>query len=304
MPDLRGKVAVVTGSNSGIGYEAAKGLVAKGAHVVLAVRNVGKGEEARQRMKAIYPTADIDLMQLDLSSQSHVREFATAFQERFRELHILVNNAGVMSPRFRTTVDGFELQFGTNHLGHFALTGLLLPSIIATRGARVITVSSGAHQGAEINFDNLHEKNGYRRWKSYGRSKLANLVFAYELQSRFSSAGVACISVACHPGFAASNISATALDTKYLWLAKLLRSTVNSFAQSTAMGALPTLFAATEPSLSGGEYIGPIGKSGMRGYPGIVRSTKTSHDNDLAKHLWTVSEKLTGIDYGALLSRV
>jgi len=300
MPSCAGKVAVVTGSNSGIGYEMALALAGKGAHVVLAVRNLVKGNTAAERIRRTHPFASVAVLPLDLASLAKVRAFAAEFCRQHQQLHILINNAGLMSPRFQTTEDGFEMQFGTNHLGHFALTGLLLEPLLATPGARVVTVSSAAHMKADINFDHLHAANGYYRWKSYGRSKLANLVFAYELSRRFESAGSGVVSVACHPGFAATNIPAAALGNNMAWLGKPFNGLVGLFAQSAAMGALPALYAATQPEIHGGEYVGPIGSGGMRGYPGIVRSASRSNDKALASQLWDVSVAATGVDYAVL----
>lgn len=300
MPNCTGKIAIVTGANSGIGFETAFGLARKGAQVVLAVRNVEKGAAAAKRILDMYAAANVSVSQLNLASLASVRAFADTFCAKNSGLDILINNAGVMSPRFRTTQDGFELQFGTNHLGHFALTGLLLEPLLATRDARVVTVASAAHIKANINFDHLHDISGYHRWKSYGQSKLANLVFAYELSRRFETSGVDTMSVACHPGFAATNIPNAALGEKFAWLGAPVNGLVGLFAQSAEMGALPALYAATHPDIQGGEYIGPLGQGGMRGYPGIVPSTSLSHDRTFAHKLWESSVEATGVGYEAL----
>ncbi|WP_311794875.1 oxidoreductase [Alicyclobacillus acidiphilus] len=299
IPSLAGKVMVVTGANSGIGYEAARMLAEKQATVVLAVRDTAKGQQAKARILECFPQADVDVMLLDLARLASVRDFSQAFAEKYRSLDVLINNAGVMAPTYRTTGDGFELQFGTNHLGHFALTGCLLPFLLRTSGARVVTVSSLAHRSGHIHFDNLDGKRGYRRWAFYAQSKLANLLFAYELQRRLSRLGADVKSVACHPGFASTSLMNNGIFASANPLVRLLTNGINSlFAQSSYMGALPTVYAATNPSLSGGEFIGPRG--GMRGYPGIVSSVARSHDLALAAHLWEVSEQLTGVHFADL----
>ncbi len=206
LPDLSGKTIVVTGGNSGIGYEAALQFTRKRARVVLACRSIPKARAAADQITASSPGATIDVTELDLSSLTSVRAFADAFHRQHQRLDVLCNNAGVMALPYARTVDGFEMQFGTNHLGHFALTGLLLDLLIATEGARVVTVSSGAHRMGRVRFDDLQWEHGYRKWMAYGQSKLANLLFAYELQRKADSAGVKLVSVACHPGYAATNL--------------------------------------------------------------------------------------------------
>lgn len=302
VPDLSGQVVVVTGANSGIGYEAAKVLAGQGASVLLAVRDDQKGRAAAVSIRKLHTAADVHVMQLDLADLTSIHQFAEAFYARFDRLAILINNAGVMAPPHHFTKDGFELQFGTNHLGHFALTGLLLPRLLSTGNARVVTVSSAAHRGGRMEFDNLNGNKGYARWRFYGQSKLANLLFAYELQRRATAAETSLVSVACHPGFAATNLTASGIGLGRVWLGKMAGSIGNLFAQSAAMGALPTLFAATNPDVKGGEFIGPTGSSGMRGYPGIVRSNSRSYDLDTARRLWNFSEESTGVQYTALNS--
>lgn len=292
---LSGKVVVITGANSGIGYEAAHIFAEKNAFVILAVRNLMKGRQARDRIRSTFSNADVEVMELDLSKLSSVFEFSQAFKQLYPTLHILVNNAGVMAPTYRTTSDGFELQFGTNHLGHFALTGHLLPHLLSTPNARVVTVSSMAHRTGQIHFDNLDGKRGYRRWAFYGQSKLANLLFAYELQRRLQQSHADVKSIACHPGFASTTLMQNGIFASSSVLGTLLSKTVSLFAQSGYMGALPTVYAATEPSLVGGEYIGPA--RGMKGYPTIVESVQLSHDLGLASRLWDVSQDLTGVHY-------
>lgn len=290
MPDMTGKIAIVTGANSGIGYETARALAARGAQVIMACRNLNKGEAALQRICSEYPQAQIGLMHLDLADLASVRRFAKDFMDRYDQLHLLINNAGIMMPPFGTTVDGLEVQFGVNHLGHFALTGLFLDLVIATPKARVVVLSSVAHRwgDVDIDFDNLNGENGYDRQGAYGQSKLANLLFTYELQRRFEAAGVDAIAAAAHPGYTATNLQA------YTWQARLLNPFLG---QKPEMGALPSLYAATAPDVGGGDYFGPDGRGEMRGYPTKVQSSDRSHDTALAGKLWAVSEELTGVRY-------
>ncbi|HEU5100320.1 MAG TPA: oxidoreductase [Roseiflexaceae bacterium] len=298
IPDQRGKLAVVTGANSGIGYEAARALAAKGARVILAVRNAEKGRAAVSAIQRAHPSASAEVMALDLSNLASVRQFAQTFLERFDTLPLLINNAGVMALPFRQTADGFEMQFGTNHLGHFALTGLLLPAILAAPGARVVAVSSGAHAPGEIDFDNLDGTKSYNAWRAYCQSKLANLLFAYGLQRRFTAAGSDAIAVGCHPGYAATNLQAAGPQMRGSRLGEQISALSNRlFAQSAAMGALPTLYAATAPEVNGCDYIGPLGLFGLRGTPGKARSSARSYDPALAARLWQVSEDLTDVRY-------
>lgn len=298
IPDQQGKTAVITGSNSGIGYEAALALAQKNAQVILAVRNIEKGEAAAQAIRQVYAQAQVSVQALDLADLSSVRTFAGTFLAQHDQLHLLINNAGVMALPYRQTADGFEMQFGTNHLGHFALTGRLLPALLAAPDARVVTVSSSAHMSGAVHFDDLQWERSYSRWGAYSQSKLANLLFAYELQRRFSSAGVDVISVGCHPGYAATNLqhAGPEMDGSRLkgWLFTLSNSLI---AQSQAMGALPTLYAAAAPEVNGCDYIGPTGWGGMRGTPNKVKSSDKSYDAALARQLWSVSEALAGVVY-------
>jgi NAD(P)-dependent dehydrogenase (short-subunit alcohol dehydrogenase family) len=301
IPDQSGKVAVVTGGNSGIGYEAALALAAKGAQVILAVRNAEKGQAAVTEIRRIHPQAAVETMPLDLSDLSSVHRFAETFHQRFSSLPLLINNAGVMAVPYRRTVDGFELQFGTNHLGHFALTGLLLPAILASPGARVVTVSSGVHRTGTIDFDNLDGTKSYHPWRAYAQSKLANLLFAYELQRRFAAAGSNALSASCHPGYAATNLQAVGPQMNESRSGERFAALGNRlFAQSAAMGALPTLYAATAPDVKGCDFIGPLGMMGLRGAPGKIKSSARSYDAVLAARLWQVSEELTGVRYAFL----
>ena len=288
IPDLTGKIAIVTGANSGIGYEMARALAGKGAMVILACRNQAKGEAAVRQIDQEYPEAKAELMQLDLSDLASVRRFAGEFASQYDRLDILINNAGIMAPPLGKTADGFELQFGANYLGHFALTGLLFDLIIHTPRARVITVSSGGHRFGEIDFDNLNGEKGYDRQRAYAQSKLANLLFTYELQRRLEGAGVDTIAVAAHPGWTATNLQAH-------W--RMVRILNPFIAQKPKMGALPTLYAATAPDVQGGDYYGPRGWQELRGYPTKVRSSDSSYDAAVAAKLWTVAEELTGVRY-------
>jgi len=298
IPDLSGKTIIVTGGNSGIGYEAADQLAAHGAHVVLACRDVQKAQTAAETIRSRHLAAAIEIMELDLASLASVRAFAEAFRGRHQRLDTLCNNAGVMALPYRKTADGFEMQFGTNHLGHFALTGLLLDRLLAANAARVVNVSSGAHRAGKIRFDDLQWERGYRKWLAYGQSKLANLLFTYELQRRLRSAGASIISVAAHPGYAATNLQfvgprmagSSVMESLSAWGNRV-------FAQSSAMGALPTLYAATAPDVQGGDYIGPDGMGEMRGHPKKVTSNARSRDAEVARRLWEVSERLTGVRY-------
>jgi NAD(P)-dependent dehydrogenase (short-subunit alcohol dehydrogenase family) len=296
IPDQQGRVVIVTGGNSGIGYEAALALAGKNAHVILAVRSMDKGEEASRNIRQQYPKSQVTLMELDLSDLKSVRAFAQNFLKQYDRLDILINNAGVMALPQRKTADGFEMQFGTNHLGHFALTGLLLPALKKTASSRVVTVSSGAHTAGDIHFDDLQWEKKYESWGAYGQSKLANLLFAYELQRRLDVVGIKTISVGCHPGYAATNLQAAGPkmegSTFKAWMMKMANTL---FAQGQDMGALPTLFAAISLDVNGCDYIGPAG--GMKGYPIKVKSNNKSYDQSLAKRLWTVSEELTGLVY-------
>jgi NAD(P)-dependent dehydrogenase (short-subunit alcohol dehydrogenase family) len=298
IPDQQGKRVIVTGGNSGIGFEAALALAGRNAQVILAVRNVDKGEEAARQIRQRYPQAQVMVMQLNLADLKSIRAFAESLLANHDRLDILINNAGVMALPARKTVDGFEMQFGTNHLGHFALTGSLLPALKKSPGARVVTVSSGVHVSGDIHFDDLQWEKKYERWGAYAQSKLANLLFAYELQRRFVETGINAISVGCHPGYAATNLQYAGPRMDGSAFGVGLSSVGNAlFAQKQEIGALPTLFAAVAEEVNGCDYIGPTSMGGMRGYPQKVKSNNKSYDQALAKRLWTVSEKLTGVVY-------
>jgi NAD(P)-dependent dehydrogenase (short-subunit alcohol dehydrogenase family) len=288
VPGQQGRLAVVTGANTGLGFETAQVLAARGASVVLAVRNVEKGKQAAARIAAAAPGATVTVQELDLSSLDSVRAAAAELRAGHPRIDLLICNAGVMYPPKQTTDDGFELQFGTNHLGHFALTGLLLERMLPVPGSRVVTVSSVGHRiQARINFDDLQWERSYSRVRAYGQSKLANLMFTYELQRRLSGAGTT-IAVAAHPGFAATELM------RHTPVAAVVTPL---FSQDAAMGALPVLRAATDPSVLGGQYYGPGGFLGLRGYPKLVASSRRSRDEAVQRRLWTVSEELTGVTF-------
>ncbi len=286
IPVLAGKTAIVTGSNSGIGFEAAKALAAKDAKVIMACRNTEKGGKAANEIRSEYPGSTLIVAELDLGSLASVRTFAGNFLKKNERLDLLVNNAGLMMPPYGKTADGFELQFGTNHLGHFALTGLLLPLLLKTGESRVVNVSSFGHKTGKINFDDLGSEQSYNKMSAYGQSKLANLLFTYELQRRFEAAGSGSIAAAAHPGWTNTNLQRHS---------GFLRGLNPVMGQTPAMGALPTLRAATGKDVRGGDYYGPGGFMELKGTPVRVKSNKGSHDGDTARRLWEVSEKMTGV---------
>ena len=295
IPDLTGMTAIVTGANRGIGLEIARGLASKGAHVILAVRRTGRGEAAADAIRAISPAASLEVMALDLADLASVHRFAAAVRERWQALDLLVNNAGVGSASLRRTADGFELVFGTNHLGHFALTGLLLPALTGAAAARVVTVASLAHARGDIDFGNLDAAKGFAMGRAYSQSKLANLLFAYELHRRLSAAGAGLLSVAAHPGWAATEMEIRPPGERRRPVEAVLHVLTMLLAAPPAQGARPALYAATSPQVRSGDYIGP--RSGLRGPPAPVRSSDRSHDPDLARHLWQVSEEMTGVHF-------
>jgi len=298
MPDLSGQTIIVTGGNSGIGYEAAVQFARKKADTILACRSLDKANAAARQITASNPGAAVEVMELDLSSLASIRRFADSFHKSHRNLRALVNNAGVMALPYRKTEDGFEMQFGTNHLGHFALTGLLLDALLATEGARVVNVSSGGHRMGRIRFDDLQWERSYYKWFAYGQSKLANLLFTFELQRKANSAGAKLLAVACHPGYAATNLQGAGPRMQGSSGMESLWGMMNStFAQSAAMGALPTLYAACAPEVRGGDYIGPDGLAEMWGNPTKVNCSKAAKDPVVAARLWEVSEQLTMVHY-------
>jgi NAD(P)-dependent dehydrogenase (short-subunit alcohol dehydrogenase family) len=291
IPDQTGRTAVITGANTGLGYETAAALAAKGAHVVLAVRNLDKGKEAADRITNAAPGAGVAVQELDLTSLESVRAAAEQLKSSHDAIDLLINNAGVMFTPRSTTKDGFELQFGTNHLGHFAFTGLLLDRVLAAKGSRVVTVSSQGHRFVRgIRFDDLQWERDYGRVRAYGQSKLANLLFTYELQRRL--AGTNTIAVAAHPGG-----SRTELTRNLPPLLAAATRLAEPLFQDADMGALPTLRAATDSGVLGGQYFGPDGFGEQRGYPKVVASSEPSHDIDAQRRLWAVSQELTSVVY-------
>lgn len=288
VPDQSGRTAVVTGANTGIGFEAAKVLAAKGAKVVLAVRNLDKGKAAADRI-----TGDVTVQRLDLSSLDSIRQAAEEIKGAHDKIDLLINNAGVMYTPLQRTADGFELQFGTNHLGHFAFTGQVLDLLLPVPESRVVTISSAGHKFlATIDFDDLNAHNGYNRIRAYGRSKLANLLFTYELQRRLAGNGKT-IAVAAHPGASDTELTRNLPGP----LRALVSAITPLFSQNAEMGALPTLRAATDPTVLGGQYYGPDGFGEAKGHPKLVKSTAQSHDVAIQRRLWTVSEELTGVKF-------
>jgi NAD(P)-dependent dehydrogenase (short-subunit alcohol dehydrogenase family) len=299
IPDLSGRTAVVTGANAGLGLQTARVLAARGAHVVLACRNLDKAGHAADRIAAESPGADTSVVRLDLASQSSVRSAAEEIRARFPRVDLLINNAGVMDIPCQRTEDGFELTLATNHLGPFALTGLLLDGLAA--GARIVTVSSVAHLDGVIDFSDLQSERDYDRERAYSQSKLANLLFTYELDRRLRAAGARVTALACHPGVVYTDLFATRSGLEQFLLSPAMRVVNFWVVQNTRMGALPALRAATDPSARGGEYFGPR-RYGLRrrfytGYPAVVDSSARSHDEADQARLWQVSEQLTGISY-------
>jgi NAD(P)-dependent dehydrogenase (short-subunit alcohol dehydrogenase family) len=293
IPDQTGRVAVITGANTGLGYETAAALAEHGAHVVLAVRNLDKGKDAAARITATGPRGDVSLQELDLTSLASVRSAAEQLRSEHDRIDLVINNAGVMWTPKSTTKDGFELQFGTNHLGHFAFTGLLLDRLLPVAGSRVVTVSSTGHRiRADIHFDDLQWERSYSRVGAYGQAKLANLLFTYELQRRLAPHGTT-IAAAAHPGGSNTELGRNVPAP----LLPVFNAVIPLVAQGAAAGALPTLRAATDPAVLGGQYYGPDGFGELRGYPKIVASSPKSHDADRQRRLWTISEELTGVVY-------
>lgn len=302
VPDQSGRTAVVTGANSGLGFHAARTLAARGAHVVMACRSERKGRNARQRILDESPDASLELEHLDLASLSSIRRFAGRYEGRHDDLHVLLNNAGVMAIPRSETEDGFELQFGVNHLGHYALTGLLIGVVVETADrdgdARVVTVSSEMHRRGKIDFTDLHGREGYGKWRAYSQSKLANLLFAYELQRRLEDAGTDARSLGCHPGWAATNLQRRGPELMGSTARLLLMKALNTLlGQPAERGALPLLYAATM-DVEGGCYVGPDGFMNRSGSPEVQRSSDKSYDVEAAERLWRVSEDLTGVEYG------
>ncbi|WP_304113909.1 SDR family NAD(P)-dependent oxidoreductase [Mycolicibacterium bacteremicum] len=295
VPDQSGRTVIVTGANTGLGYETARVLAGRGAHVVIAVRDTAKGDAAANKIRSASPQAEVDVVALDLGSLASVRAAAEQLKSAHPRIDLLINNAGVMYPPKQTTADGFELQFGTNHLGHFALTGLLLENVLAAEDSRVVTVASIAHRNqAKIHFDDLQWERSYNRVAAYGQSKLANLMFAYELDRRLT--GRDTISVAAHPGVSNTELMRHTPGTGLPGFNTLANLVTNS----PLVGALATLRAATDPAVRGGQYYGPafpVASMGVVGHPHLVSSSAQSHDQGIQRRLWAVSEELTGVTF-------
>lgn len=296
IPDLQGKTIIVTGGNSGLGYESVKAFAQKGAKVILACRNLAKGEKAKSDILSEKPKGDIQVMQLDLANLASVKTFAEQFKQQNKQLNVLLNNAGIMATPNIKTDDGFEAQIGTNHLGHFALTAHLLPLLKATPMSRVVNVSSLAHKGGKMDFDDLMFEKGrkFKPMSAYGQSKLANLLFTYELQRFFETNNIDCIATAAHPGGSNTRL-ANHFETG--WLMTQVSKIARGAMQSAAVGALPQIRASVDENVKGGDYFGPSGIGEMFGYPVLVKSNTTSHKVEDAKRLWDISESLTGVKY-------
>lgn len=300
IPDLTGRVVLITGANSGIGYEAARACAEHGAQVVLACRNATKADDAVERIRVTAPAATLEVLPVDLADLESVAAAAEQFVAAHDRLDVLVNNAGLMALPHQRTVQGFEMQLGVNHLAAFALTGRLLGPLLATPNARVVAISSQGHRPGKIHFDDLQLESNYGPWRAYFQSKLANLLFTLELQRRFTRAGASAIAVAAHPGGASTNLGHENPGGIVNTIADKSRPLIDKFMQSAAMGALPTLRAATDPDVVGGEYFGPDGFGEQQGHPKRVGRSRRAQDAEAAARLWDVSAELTGVTYDAL----
>jgi NAD(P)-dependent dehydrogenase (short-subunit alcohol dehydrogenase family) len=301
IPDQTGTVALVTGANSGLGFETSRALAGKGARVLMACRNADKAAGAIKSIRDEHPAATVELLPLDLADLSSVRTAAKDALDRVDRLDLLVDNAGVMAIPYRTTADGFEMQFGTNHLGHFALTGLLIERLLDTDRSRVVIVSSNGHKFGKMHWDDLQSRKSYRKWLAYGQTKLSNLLFMRELQRRLSAAGSSTIAAAAHPGYASTHLSAVGPEMAGNAVMKRLTSLSDRFVgQSAEIGALPQLYAATAPDVEGGDYFGPDGLMEQRGYPKRVGMSARARNEADARRLWQISEDLTGVAYDRL----
>ncbi|WP_235848394.1 oxidoreductase [Litchfieldia alkalitelluris] len=290
---MSNKIVIITGANSGLGLETTKHFLSTGNIVIMAVRNLNKGEAAKQQLLQLYPKGQIDVLHLDLSKLKTVHNFVAEFSSRYNSLDLLINNAGVMTPPYSKTEEGFELQFGSNHLGHFALTGLLLPYLEKAEQPRVVTLSSIAHRNGVIDFENLEGSKGYKAMKFYSQSKLANLLFAKELDERLKRNGYKTISLAAHPGISSTNLFRIGKESTPWYIKPLIKL----LSQPAEKGALPTIMAATDEKLVGGEYIGPDGAGNRKGNPVIEVPKESVYHKETMKKLWDVSEQLTGIEY-------
>lgn len=299
MPDQSGRTVVVTGANSGLGFEGTKAFARKGAHVIMACRDRDRAQSAKEEIRSSVSEPSLSIIELDLADLDSIRSFVDTFTEAHDDLHVLCNNAGIMAIPRQETADGFEMQLGVNHLGHFALTGHLLDHLRETEGeTRIVTQSSGLHENGEVDFDDLHGEQEYDRWDAYAQSKLANLLFAYELDRRLRATDASVTSVGCHPGYADTDLQRRGPEMRgskiRLWGMKIANTL---FAQSAKQGALPMVYAATASEISGGEYVGPGGILNMRGAPEMQESNDRSYDENLAAQLWDVSAELTGVSY-------
>jgi NAD(P)-dependent dehydrogenase (short-subunit alcohol dehydrogenase family) len=299
--DQHGRVVVITGANSGLGFQTARALAGRNATVVMACRNQTKGAEALARVKDEHPRATVELLELDLADLGSVHKAANDVLARHPRIDVLVNNAGVMAIPHRTTADGFEMQFGTNHLGHFAFTGLLIGRLLQTESSRVVVVSSSAHRWGRMHFDDLQSAKRYRKWRAYGQSKLANLLFMRELQRRLAAADASTIAVAAHPGYASTHLQAAGPEMAgSKVMGAVMRFGNRLLSQTDEAGALPQLYAATAPDVVGGEYFGPDGRMELQGSPTRVMTTKAAQRDEDATRLWRVSEELTGVRFDGL----
>jgi NAD(P)-dependent dehydrogenase (short-subunit alcohol dehydrogenase family) len=307
IPDQSGRTVLVTGGNSGLGYQTVLQLARKGGHVLLGARDRARAQAALDQLKTEAPGSHIELAQFDLADLTSVERFSAEFLASRQDLDVLVNNAGVMAiPRRETTAQGYERQFGTNHLGHFALTGRLLPALIKRPGSRVVTVSSNQHKRTKgINFDDLQGEHNYQPWPAYAKSKLANAMFVLELDRRLRAAGLDVISVGAHPGFASTNLQISGPRSGGTSLgARIQGFGTRLLGQPASDGALPQLYAATAEGVHGGEYFGPDGLAEMRGHhPRLVQFSAAAHDEAAAARLWAVSEELTGVTFDALTTK-
>jgi NAD(P)-dependent dehydrogenase (short-subunit alcohol dehydrogenase family) len=296
MPDQSGRTVVITGANSGLGFEATKGFARKGAHVVMACRDRARAQSAQDEISSALGDPSLSVLELDLAALESVHSFVDTFEQEYDDLHVLCNNAGLMAIPRQETADGFEMQFGVNHLGHFALTALLIDRLRETDGeTRIVTQSSGLHENGDIDLRDINSEDDYDKWDAYAQSKLANLLFAYELDRRLRATDASVTSVGCHPGYADTDLQRRGPEMSgsrlRLWVMKAANLVI---AQSAQQGALPMLYAATAPEIAGGEYVGPAGFMNMRGSPEIQASSDRSTDEDLAAQLWDISEDLTG----------
>ena len=296
IPDLTGRTVIVTGGNSGLGFESVKAFALKGAHVIMACRSLNKGEEAKKQITKSLHLPNITVMELDLTELKSIRSFAAKFKQHHTRLDILLNNAGIMMVPYGVTKDGFENQMGTNHLGHFALTGLLLEVLKNAPASRVVNVTSMAHSSGEMDFNNLLYENGkdYTPLKAYGRSKLSNLLFTYELQRFFEKNKINCMALAAHPGLSDTNLGHYMMEK---WYFRLLMPLFFRMAQPASMGALPELRASVDPGAKPAEFYGPDGKRQMKGYPVVVQPKVKAFNKEDARKLWEASEKLTSVIY-------